>query len=158
MRKDYEKLFVYLKPEEPPAGLFDRIILAIKREQELQHTKRLLFGFLFLLIISSVVTPFSWSILMNQIESSGISYFISIAFSDIGIFLLLWKDFSLAILESLPLTGMMIFAISFGICIFTLRLFLHRKRLLLQMSSHVKKSICLHFRRDYHNSRRKFVG
>jgi len=57
MRKDYEKLFTNLELKEPPASLFDRIILAIKREQELRHTKRLLFGFLFLLLISLVITP-----------------------------------------------------------------------------------------------------
>jgi len=131
MRKDYEKLFTHIKPEEPPAGLFDRIILAIKQEQELQHTKRLLFGFLFLLVASLIATPLSWSILINQIESSGILYFISTALSDFGTFLVLWKDFSLAILESLPLAGMMIFAISLGMSIFTLRLFLYKKRLLL---------------------------
>jgi hypothetical protein len=130
MRKDYEKLFAHLTPEEPPAGLFERIILAIKREQELQHTKRLLFGFLFFLVVSFVATPLSWSILINQIENSGISYFIFTALSDFGTFLFLWKDFSLAIFESLPLTGMMIFAISLGISIFTLRLFLYKKRLL----------------------------
>jgi len=131
MRKDYEKLFTHIKPEEPPAGLFDRIILAIKQEQELQHTKRLLFSFLFLLVASLIATPLSWSILINQIESSGILYFISTALSDFGTFLVLWKDFSLAILESLPLAGMMIFAISLGMSIFTLRLFLYKKRLLL---------------------------
>jgi hypothetical protein len=131
MKQDFEELFTHLKPEEPPAGLFERIVLAIKREQELQHTKRLLFGFLFLLVVSFIATPLSWLILINQIESSGISYFISTALSDFGTFLILWKDFSLAILESLPITGMMIFAISLGVSIFTLRLFLHRKRLLL---------------------------
>jgi len=131
MRKDFEKLFSHLEPAEPPAGLFDRIILAIKREQELRHTKRLLFGFLILLVTSFITTPFSWTILVNQIESSGISYFISTTLSDFGTFLILWQDFSLAILESLPLTGMMVFAISIGISIFTLRLFLYKKRLLL---------------------------
>ena len=131
MRKDYEKLFSHLEPAEPPAGLFERIILAIKREQELQHTRRLLFGFLFLLVVSLITIPFSWSLLINQIESSGISYFISTALSDFNTFVVLWKDFSLAILESLPLTGMIIFAISLGVSIFTLRLFLYRKRLLL---------------------------
>ena len=131
MRKDYEKLFSRLKPAEPTVGLFDRIILAIKREQELQHTKRLLFGFLFLLVASFIATPLSWSILISQIESSGISYFISTALSNFDVFFVLWKDFGLAILESLPLTGMVIFAISLGISIFTLRLFLYRKRLLL---------------------------
>jgi len=131
MRKDYEKLFTYLKPEEPPTGLFDRIILAIKREQELQKTKRLLFGFLLLLIVSFITTPFSSVILINQIKSSGVSYLIFTALSDFGTFLILWKDFSLAILESLPLVGMVIFVASLGIAVFTLRLFLYRKRLLL---------------------------
>jgi len=115
---------------EPPEGLFDRIILAIRREQELQYRKRLLFGFAGLLVISFVAVPFSWTILINQIKTSGISYFISAAFSDFGAFLILWQDFGLAILESLPLMGMMIFAISLGVSIFTIRLFLYKKRLL----------------------------
>jgi len=132
MRKDYEKLFTHLKPAEPPAGLFDKIILAIKREQELQHTKRLLFGFLFLLVVSFITTPISWTILVNQIEGSGISYFISTAVSDFGTFTAMWQDFGLAILESMPITGMLVFTISLGVSIFTLRLFLHRKRLLLE--------------------------
>ena len=130
MRQDYEKLFSHLTPAGPPAGLFDRIILAIKREEELRHTRRLLFSFLFLLVISFVTTPLSWTILVNQVEDSGFSYFISTALKDFGTFLVLWKDFSLAILESLPLTGMMIFVTSLGMSIFTLRLFLYRKRLL----------------------------
>jgi len=131
MRQDFEKLFSHLKPAEPPAGLFDRIILAIKREQELRHTKRLVFGFAGLLVISFIAIPFSWTMLVNQIEGSGISYFVSTAVSDFGTFFLLWQDFSLAILESLPLTGMIAFAVSLGITVFTLRLFLYRKRLLL---------------------------
>jgi len=131
MRKDYEKLFTYLKLEEPLTGLFDRIILAIKREQELQKTKRLLFGFLLFLIVSFITTPLSSVILINQIKSSGVSYLIFTALSDFGTFLILWKDFSLAILESLPLAGMVIFVASLGISVFTLRLFLYRKRLLL---------------------------
>lgn len=131
VRKDYEKLFTNLGPKEPPQGLFDRIILAIKREQELRHTKRLLFGFLSLFLISLVATPISGAMLVNQVESSGISYFISTAVSDLGTFFALWQDFGLAILESLPVIGMMTFLFSLAVSVFTLRLFLHRKRLLL---------------------------
>jgi len=131
MRKDCEKLFSYIKPPEPAPGLFDRIILAIKREQELQHTKRLLFGFLFLLVVSFIATPLSWIILVSQTKSSGILYFISAAISDLGTFFTLWHDFGLAIAESLPITGILAFSISIGIALFTLRLFLYKKRLLL---------------------------
>ncbi len=131
MRRDYEKLFTNLEPKEPPMGLFDRIILAIKREQKLQHTKRLLFGFLSLLLVSLIATPISGAMLISQVESSGISYFISTAISDLGTFFALWQDFSLAILESLPVGSVMVFLLSLAVSVFTLRLFLHRKRLLL---------------------------
>jgi len=131
MLKDYEKLFSHLEKKEPPTGLFDRIILAIKREQELQHTKRLLFGFLSLFVISLISLPFSWSMLIKEINTSGISYFISSAFSDFNTFVILWREFSLAIFESLPLTGMIAFAVSLGLAAFTVRLFLYQKRLLL---------------------------
>jgi len=131
MRKDYEKLFSRFEPAEPPAGLFDRIILAIKREQELRHTRRLVFGFAGLLVASFAAVPFSWTMLVNQVESSGIFYFVSTAVSDFGTFLALWQDFGLAILESLPIVGIVAFTISLGMAIFTLRLFLYKKRLLL---------------------------
>jgi hypothetical protein len=130
MRQDFEKLFSHLKPAEPPAGLFDRIILAIKREQELQQTKRLLFGFLFLLIFSFIATPLSWKMMLAQMENSGTLYFISTAISDFNTFFLLWHEFGLAILESLPVMGIAAFIVSIGITLFTLRLFLYRKRLL----------------------------
>jgi len=131
MRKDYEKLFDNLTPAEPPPGLFDRIIIAIKKEQELQHTKRLLFGFLFLLVISIISTSFSFILLMNQIKSSGIHYFISSAFSNFSVFITFWKEFSLAILESIPIVAVAIFILDMALVLFTLRLFLYKKRLLL---------------------------
>ena len=131
MRKDYEKLFTHLKPAEPPAGLFDRIILAIEREQQLQRTKRIVFSFLGLTIISIGATPFSWSMLAGQIESSGVLYFLSTVTSDAALFLALWKDAGLAILESLPIIGITIFAINMSLILFTIRLFLHRRRLLI---------------------------
>ncbi len=131
MHKNDENLFSRVEPAEPPVGLFDRIILAIKREQEQQHTRRLLFGFLFLLSVSLVVTPLSGAILVNQIKGSGISYFISTALGDLGTFFALWQNFGLAILESLPIGGIIIFSLSLAIFVFTLRLFLYRKKLLL---------------------------
>jgi len=133
---DFEKPFNDIQLEEAPTGLFDRIISAIKREKELRHTKRLLFGFLFLLVVSVVATPISGVVLKNQIEGSGLHYFIFAAFSNFETFFSLWQDFSLAILESLPFAAITIFVISLGISVFTLRLFLHKKRLLLNYLMH----------------------
>lgn len=131
VRKDYEKLFTHLEPPEPPAGLLDKILFAIRREQELRHTKRLAFGFLALLVISVLTAPFSWAFFSGEVASSGILQFVSIAISDLGTFLALWPDSFMAVAESLPVMSLMLFAINMTLAIFTLRLFLHRKRLLL---------------------------
>ena len=130
MRKDYEGLFANLEPKEPPIGLFDRIILAIKREQELRNTKKLAFGFLALLVISLASTPFSWSLFASQIQDSGVLYFVSAALSNIGTFFAFWQDFGLAIAESLPIAGITVFVLNMILAVFTIRLFLYKKRLL----------------------------
>ncbi len=136
MRKDFKKLFSYIEPVDPPAGIFDRIIAAIRKEQELQKTKRLAMSFFLLLVISLVTTSLSWALLVNQAKSTGISYFLSMAISDFGVFIILWKDFSMAIIESLPIIGLTAFLFSTGLAIFTLRLFLFKKRLLLKYLMH----------------------
>ncbi len=130
MEKDYKKLFTHLTPPEPPAGLFDRILLAIKREQELRNTKRLALGFLTLLTASLIVAPFSWTLFSGQMAESGVLQFISIATSDLGTFLSLWPDSIMAVAESLPIMGIVLFTINIILAVFTLRLFLYKKRLL----------------------------
>jgi len=131
MRKDYEKLFTHFMPSQPPKGLFDRIIAAIRQEQERQKTRRILFGFFSLLIVSFIMAPFSWKLLLEQISNSGVLYFISAAISNFGTFLVFWQDFGSAILESLPIAAIAVFIINITLILFTVRLFLHRKKLLL---------------------------
>lgn len=131
MREDLEKLFAHLEPPEPPAGLLGQIIFAIKREQELRNSKRLAFGFLALLVVSLTAAPFSWNFFSGQIIESGILQFMSIAINDLGTFLVLWPDVLIAVAESLPVTGITIFVINMILAVFTLRLFLYKKRLLI---------------------------
>lgn len=121
-----------MKKIKAPWGLFDKIILAIKQEQDAEKTRKLLFGFLFLFIASFVSILFSSAIFINQTSKSGFFYFVFSAFSNMEAFLALWKYFSFAILESLPISGTISFAASFGIFIFTIRLFFHRKKLLME--------------------------
>jgi len=130
VRKDYEKLFTHHEPPEPPAGLFERIILAIKREQELRNTKRFAFGFLALLLASLATAPFSWALVAGQIQDSGMLQFIEVALSDFDAFFASWQYFGLAIAESLPVMGITIFTVNMILVVFTLRLFLYKKGLL----------------------------
>ncbi len=129
MVDNYEKLFSQIESPEPRLGLFDRIILAIKREGEARQTRKIFFFFAAMLFVSLAAVPFSSLMLLNEIKSSGIYYFIFTALSDFGIFLGSWQNFGLAILESLPITGLVVFTISVGLTLFTVRLFLREKRL-----------------------------
>jgi hypothetical protein len=134
------KIFNSLYPAEPSVGLFDRIINAIKQEQELRQTKKILIGFLALLIVSVFSAPFSTAILANQVKSSGIMYFISAAANDLSSFMTFWKYYFLAVLESLPIVGMIAFIANVALALFTLRLFLYKKQFLFRYLSHNLKT------------------
>lgn len=130
MTDNIRKIFNSLKPAEPSTGLFDRIIMAIKREQELRQTKKLAVLLFFLMLVSVSFAPFSTAIFAKQIEYSGIGYFVSTAASDFSVFLAFWKDYVLAVLESFPIVGLMAFSINMALALFTIRLFLHKKQFL----------------------------
>jgi len=136
MRGDYKILNENITPAEPAAGLFDRIILAIKREKEIRQTRSLLFSFLSLLIVSFGAMPFSFIFFVEEWRASGIGYFIStstsVAMSNMGVFINLWQDFFMSILEALPVFGVIIFVVNIALVLFTVRLFLYKKGLLLK--------------------------
>lgn len=136
MRKDYKKLFIHLKPPEPPVGLLDKILYIIKREQELCHARRLVFIFLTLLVVSALSITFSWISLSDEVASSGIFQFISIALYDFGIFLTFWPDSIMAFVESLPVMSLVLFAINITFVLLTFRFFLHHKRTLIEYFLH----------------------
>lgn len=121
-----------MEQNQPPKGLFEKIIAIIRKEEDLRKAKRILLGFIMLFIISSFAVPLSWTIVKKQAESTGFIYFVSTATKDLGIFTMFWKDFLIAIAESLPFGGIAAFTASLGIAIFTLRLFLFRKKMLLK--------------------------
>jgi len=132
MRKDYKKLFTYLDSPEPSSGLFDRIIFAIKQEQEKRQTRKIAYGFLALLVTSLSTAPLSWSFFSKQITESGILQFLSLAVRDFSTFTTIWPDSIMAIVESLPITGIIILVLNLILVVFTLRLFLFKKRVLLK--------------------------
>ncbi len=136
MREESKKISTRFESAAPRADLFDRIISAIKQEQELQNTRKLFFIFFALLIISFSAMPFSWTVLAKQVESSGFLYFLSSAISDFANIINFWQDFASAMLESLPITGITLFATNIVLALFTLRLFLHKKQLLFKYLMH----------------------
>ena len=127
MRKDFETLFSHLEPVDPPAGLFDRIVSAIQREQELQRKRRLSLAVISLLVFSFGAAPFSWIFLDGQLASSGFLYFLQVGFSDFTVLSSVWSDFSLALIESLPILAVLVFLVNALLVVFTLRLVIRLK-------------------------------
>ncbi|HOK00753.1 MAG TPA: hypothetical protein PLE40_00230 [Candidatus Pacearchaeota archaeon] len=127
MNKKNRENFSNFKIIEPPSDLYERILFTIKKEQELNKARKTLFGFLFLLLISITTLPFSFNFLISQIQVSGIIYLITTAFINLDVFFALWNDFLLAILESLPVFGILFFITNLGLFLFAIRLFFNKK-------------------------------
>ncbi len=130
-----DEFFSQLELAEPPEGLFDKITFEI-RKQKSRYRRKLVLELLFLLIISFISVPFSWILFINQARDSGIVYFISAAVNDLTVFFALWRDFGLVIVDSLPIGGITAVLLSLAIFLFTLRLFLYKKRFLFGCLAH----------------------
>lgn len=110
MRRDCEKLFLKLETPELE-GLFGRVISAIEKEKR-KREMRTRIGLVFLFAASIIAIPFSLSLLLKQILSSGFAYYISTAMGDLSAFAAYWKDFLLAMAESVPVAGIAVFGIN----------------------------------------------
>lgn len=118
--------------ESCPAGLFDRIICAIKKEQELRQTRRLLCVFASLFGVSIILMPFSLGFFIRECNESGFFYFLSSATGNFNIALAYWKEFAMSIFEVLPIAAVVALAANTTIALFAIKLFFHRNGLLLK--------------------------
>ena len=109
MRKDYEKLFTYLTPPEPPAGLFNKIMARVREEKLFLSIKKRLILFSGVVLSSvGILIPVVIAF-QTEFAQSGFSQFLSFIFSDFGAVTVNWQDFGLALLESLPATSLIAF-------------------------------------------------
>ncbi len=116
--------------------LFEKIILAVKQEQEFSQTRNLLSVFLVLLFLAVAALPFTLSFFISQWIASGTSYFI-LAAIQAHLFFAYWQDFLLSIFESLPVMAILLVTLNMALCVFLLRLFLYKKGLILKYLQHV---------------------
>lgn len=102
MRKDYEQLFSKLTPKAPPAHLFEKIMVRIHKEENRRLRFRI-FAFSVGLLGSLVALIPSFQYLQVNFSESGFVTFLTLVFSDLKIVIANWQNFSLALLESLPI-------------------------------------------------------
>jgi len=70
----------------PSTNLYDRIILAIKKEQETQKIKKLFLLLSIVFVLSFVVTIASIVLFVKEFNASGTIYVIKTALSDLSLF------------------------------------------------------------------------
>jgi len=126
MAKDFQQLFSSLEEKTPRQELLSKVLVTI-RKQEIRRKKQKMIGFLILSLAAAFTIPFTSQMLISQINNSGIAYFLEAIVNDFHSFLNFWQEFILAILESLPIVGLLVFAVSLEAFIFTFRLFLREK-------------------------------
>jgi len=108
MRKDYEKLFSRLETPPAPAGLFEKVMLAIRKEEKLAILKYRLFAFSFGLLGSIAVFIPAFRAFKAGLAESGFLEFLSLLSSDTQTVLNYWQSFSLSLLEALPVISLAI--------------------------------------------------
>ena len=93
------------QPTKPPKRLFWAIVKRLKLEKNLKIFKEKFSIFLAVLIISIILVAAAFFIFNSELAGSESGSLFSLLFSDTGIILSYYKNFVLAILESMPVVS-----------------------------------------------------
>lgn len=111
MNNNLEKLFANLKSPEPPEKLFPNIISLIHKEQKLSviRTRFVIFSITFIGSIIALLPVIQT--LKTSLSESGFMNFSSLILSDLEVVINNWQDYSITLLESLPVINIVILLI-----------------------------------------------
>ena len=127
MEQNFSQFFNLFEEKNPKPELLSKVLFAIKQQEWHQRQRRMIISLVF--FMGTVISlPFSFQLLFNKINDSGIFYLLQTLVSNFSVVISTWKEFSLAFLEVIPFTGLLIFAISLEICFFAFHLFLREKK------------------------------
>jgi len=105
MANSYEKLFESIQISEVSDNLLDSILEKIAINKKLRAQKRFIFSISAFTVSLMAFWP-AIRYFTNEISQSGFIKYISLIFSDGEIILGYWQNFSLLILESLPILAL----------------------------------------------------
>lgn len=105
-----------------PKDLFEKVMRRIREEHRLLHLKRRLF-FLSILFVGSIMALVpAFRMTWAGFAESGFSEFFSLLFSDADLIMVYWKNFALSLLETLPVTNLIVFLAVVLLCLESLKL------------------------------------
>lgn len=104
MDRDFEKLFALVEDLEPRAELLMRVNSAVDRAERRHVFVRAVAFTVVAFVAVGALIP-AWRELQAEVMQSGFVQFVSLLVSDFGLVATYWKEFSLSILESVPVLG-----------------------------------------------------
>lgn len=110
MTDNYDKLFRNLHKIELPQGIYETIISRVHLEMvNKARLQSLLWGSA--VFVSLVASIPAINYVHTELTNSGFYQYSSLIYSDGNLFLSNWKEFSLSLIESLPVVGMAMFLV-----------------------------------------------
>jgi len=107
---------------EIPAGLFEKVMRRIELEKKAQILRRY-FIFTSVSFVAALILIFpAWRAFRSNIAQTGFNQYISLLFLDSKTVLANWQDYSLTLLESLPIINAILLLAAIFAILFTLKL------------------------------------
>jgi len=122
--KTYKDFLKGIKQKEPSKTLFDRIIQNIKAEENFIILRRKIMFISISTIISMSLFIFSIVLIRNKAVETGFSSFSSLIFSDFNIILQNRKNFIISLLETIPITNVILSLLIGAMSFFFIKVFL----------------------------------
>ena len=127
MNQNLSQIFKSVKEIQPPEGL-DSLILSRISEAKNKQIKRKLWLASFGLAGSAVLTVYAIAFIGADILKSDFWNIISLVFSDMLIVAENWKEFSLSLLENLPVAGIIVIIAPIVIFLWSLKIYQELKK------------------------------
>jgi len=105
--RDYDELFRTLPADELPSGFIPATLTRIAHAR-LARARRMLVLHSTLFVASFVALIPATQYFLSELSRSDIFQYLSLLFSDGGAVMTYWQDFSLLVLESLPVLGVVV--------------------------------------------------
>jgi len=87
-----------------PVDLLDKIMSKIDVEQKKLARRNFIFSSAALLVVLAAIVPV-WQLFYSEISQSGFMQYLYFGFYDFNLVISEWQDFSLSLLESLPIVS-----------------------------------------------------
>ncbi|MFA4936820.1 MAG: hypothetical protein WC575_00805 [Patescibacteria group bacterium] len=112
MHQDYHKLLNLLDSPQPPENLFNLILKRVELEKQRTKAKIRLVIFSVTTVISLVALIITYQITSSHLYQSGFAETFSLIFSDWQYLSGYWQNFTMFLLESLPVTSLIMLLVS----------------------------------------------